>query len=209
MVSWQGFHRSASMKSKKMYLQNINRGLGSGYCKRTNFSDGSRVNIHQFSGAPEFVWPSTFVFDHLTNLLISGCWKDCHNVCTLPTHYCFKCSRVYILTSARSLAVNYVQEALQGTNIAIAYVYCDYENPKTHSELKLLSSIARQLTEQTSSIPLVVKEFCEKGAERRRNPTGDELISLVESICLLFQTTYVFIDALVTFLYPIICFGKF
>jgi hypothetical protein len=83
--------------------------------------------------------------------------------------------------------------------IAIAYIYCDYKNPKTQSELKLLSSITRQLTEQASSIPPAVKQFCDKNAEKRRNPTGDEWTSLINSICLLFQKTYVFIDAIVRF----------
>ncbi len=78
-------------------------------------------------------------------------------------------------------------------------MYCDYENPKTQSELELLSSITRQLTEQTSSMPPAVKEFCDKNAEKRRHPTGEEWISLIKSICLLFQTTYVFVDALVMF----------
>lgn len=98
--------------------------------------------------------------------------------------------------------MNYVQEASQGSKTAIAYIYCDYENPKTQSELELLSSIARQLAKQTNSIPSAVKEFCEKNAERRRHPTGDEWVLLLKSIGLLFQTTYIFVDALVIFLYP-------
>jgi ankyrin repeat domain-containing protein 50 len=117
-------------------------------------------------------------------------------------------SIIYMLISTRSLAVNYIHEVIQGTKAAIVYIYCDYKNPKTQSELELLSSIARQLTEQTSSIPRAVKEFCGKNAERRRNPTGDEWISLVKSICLHFQTTYVFVDALVIFFYPTNRFNK-
>ena len=108
-------------------------------------------------------------------------------------------SVIYRLISIRSLAVNHVQEATQGTKAAIAYIYCDYKNPRTQSELELLSSLTRQLTEQTSSMPTAVKEFCDKNAERRRNPTGDEWISLVKSLCLLFRTTYIFVDALVIF----------
>ncbi|TAQ84511.1 hypothetical protein B7494_g7175 [Chlorociboria aeruginascens] len=99
-------------------------------------------------------------------------------------------------TVMTSFAVDYTQEAIQGSKAAIACIYCDYKNPKTHSELELLSSITRQLTKQTSSIPQEVREFCAKDAERRRNPTGDEWISLVKSICSLFQNTYVFVDAL-------------
>ncbi|TGO07453.1 hypothetical protein BTUL_0275g00150 [Botrytis tulipae] len=99
-------------------------------------------------------------------------------------------------TVMTSLAVNHVREAVRSTKGATICIYCDYKDPKTWSELGLLSSIARQLTEQTNSIPSVVKEFCDQNAEKKRNPTGDEWISLIKSISLLFQTTYVFIDAL-------------
>ncbi|KAF4627731.1 hypothetical protein G7Y89_g10420 [Cudoniella acicularis] len=99
-------------------------------------------------------------------------------------------------TVMTSLTVNHVQEAIQGTKVAIAYIYCDYKNPKTQSELELFASITRQLTEQTSSMPTEVKEFCDKNAEKRRNPTGEEWIALAKSICLLFKTTYIFVDAL-------------
>jgi hypothetical protein len=146
----------------------------------------------------------------LINLLTcetSGCRKDCHDVRILQATTIR--SIIYRLISTRSFAVNYAQEAIQRTKAAIAYVYCDYKNPQTQSELELLSSITRQLTKQTSSIPPVVKEFCDKNAERRRNPTGDEWISLVKSICFLFQTTYVFVDALVIFLSPNNHFDKF
>jgi hypothetical protein len=98
-----------------------------------------------------------------------------------------------------SLAVDHVQETLRGTKAAIIYIYCDYQDPKTQSELELLSSIARQLTEQIVPTPPVVRQFCDKNAERRRYPTVDEWISLIESLCLLFQKSYVFIDALVIF----------
>ena len=200
------------MKSKEIFLQNTIKALVSGCCKLTNFSDGSMENIHQFFGAPEFVRPSfdevpTSHLDQLANSSTSGCRKDCHGVRMLQAITIR--SIIYKLISTRSFAVNYVQEAIQGTKTAIAYVYCDYENPKTHSELELLSSIARQLTEQTNSILPAVKEFCGKNVERRRNPTGDEWISLIKSICLLFQTTYVFVDALVIFLYPISRFNEF
>ena len=103
--------------------------------------------------------------------------------------------------SARSIAVNHVWEATQGMKAAVAYIYCDYKDAKTQSALELLSSITRQLAEQTSPLPPELKAFRDKDIQNRRNPTDDERISLLTSICLLFQTTYVFIDALVIFSY--------
>ncbi|EPE36656.1 Ankyrin repeat-containing protein [Glarea lozoyensis ATCC 20868] len=99
-------------------------------------------------------------------------------------------------TVLTSLAVNHTQKVTRGTEAAIVYIYCDYKDPKTQSELELMSSITRQLTEQTSPIPLEVQKFCEENVRNRRNPTGNEWTSLIKSISLLFRTTYLFIDAL-------------
>ncbi len=116
-------------------------------------------------------------------------------------HYSLHNPQAYIAN--RSIVVNHVGEATQGRKAAIAYIYCDYKDAKTQSEVEILSSITRQLAEQTSPMPPEVKAFRDKDTQKRRNPTDDEWISLLRSLCLLFQTTYVFIDALVTFSYLI------
>lgn len=63
-----------------------------------------------------------------------------------------------------------------------------------------------QLAKELNPLPPEVKIFCDKDAKERRNPTEGERILLLRSICSYFQTTYVFIDALVTpFLNLIYC----
>ena len=99
--------------------------------------------------------------------------------------------------SARSIVINHVAETIRGKRVAIAYVYCDYKDVKTQSEVELLCSITRQLAEQIRPLPPEVKTFHDKNIQERRNPTNNERISLLRSICLHFQATYVFIDALV------------
>ncbi|KAK2052809.1 hypothetical protein LY76DRAFT_310882 [Colletotrichum caudatum] len=58
-------------------------------------------------------------------------------------------------------------------------------------------SIVRQIAEQRKPMPQVVKIFRDKHAEKRRYPTTDERISLIESLCGLFKKTFIFVDALV------------
>lgn len=89
----------------------------------------------------------------------------------------------------------------QGKKAGIAYIYCDYQDARTLSAPHLFSSIIRQLAEQTSPLPAEVKAFYEKDSQMKRNPTDDERISLLRSICHFFQITYIFIDALVVFSY--------
>jgi hypothetical protein len=95
----------------------------------------------------------------------------------------------------RSLVINHIEEATQGKNTALAYVYCHYKDEKTTSEIELLSSIIRQVAEQTSPLPLEIVAF--RDAHLRRKPTNDEWISLLISIRHLFDTIFVCIDALV------------
>jgi hypothetical protein len=97
----------------------------------------------------------------------------------------------------RSLVANHVREAVPGLSSAVVCIYCDYKDPRTHSEFVLLGSIARQLVDQLPSVPGTVKDFCDQIAERKRHPTGDEWISLIEAVSQSFEKTYVLIDALV------------
>lgn len=106
--------------------------------------------------------------------------------------------------SDRSIIINYISEATEGTNVAVAYLYCDYKNERTQSESELLSNIARQLTEQTRSIPSEVREFRSRNAEKKRSAKADEWISLIEVLCLSFQKVFIIVDALVIFAFATI-----
>lgn len=97
----------------------------------------------------------------------------------------------------RSIIIDEVNEKTRGTDTALAFMYCNYKDTNTHSELALLSSIARQLTEQVGHIPPVVKEFRDQNAMRKRNPTGDEWVALVKSLGKFFYKVIVIVDALV------------
>lgn len=99
--------------------------------------------------------------------------------------------------SYRSIVVNYIGEEICGSKAALAYVYCDYKDTNTQSAEGLLSSVIRQLAEQSSPLPPEVKAFRDNDLEKRRNPTDDERTSLLKSMCSYFQTVYICVDALV------------
>ncbi|KAJ5302288.1 hypothetical protein N7508_007151 [Penicillium antarcticum] len=99
-------------------------------------------------------------------------------------------------TILTSIIINDVDEKTRGTGTAIAFMYCNYKDTNTHSELALLSSIARQLTAQIEHIPPVVKEFRDQKAMRKRDPTGDEWVTLIKSLGRFFCKTIIIVDAL-------------
>ncbi|KAH7113682.1 hypothetical protein B0J13DRAFT_242564 [Dactylonectria estremocensis] len=96
-----------------------------------------------------------------------------------------------------STAVSYIEENTEGSNVAIAYAYCDYQDRNTLSETSIWSSIIRQLVESCQQIPTEVTAFRDKYLEKRSLPTDEERILLVKAISRLFQKTYILIDALV------------
>lgn len=83
-------------------------------------------------------------------------------------------------------------------------MYCNYKDPDTQSETGLLSSITRQLIEQTRAMPPCVVKFWEKYVEAKRYPTMEERMSLAKEICTLFARCYIFVDALVILLKSLI-----
>jgi len=86
----------------------------------------------------------------------------------------------------------------EGANVAIAYVYCEYQDWATQSEDHILRSLTRQLVEQCTPVPLEVKAFRDKYSGRRTRPDFEERISLIRLLARYFERTYFFIDALVS-----------
>ena len=100
-------------------------------------------------------------------------------------------------TVLTSIAVNYVAEFTRGQDSAIIYVYCDYKDSLTHSVTALLSSLLRQLIEQTpraesiAELSMILNENA-----KHRNPTEAELFTWVCTVSKDFNEVYIFVDAL-------------
>lgn len=138
---------------------------------------------------------------HGTNAKLPGSrhWEDYFNVCIDAKRLFFwhGIKLTLITKPFRSIIIDDVNEKTRGTDTALAFMYCNYKDTNTHSELALLSSIARQLTEQVDHVPPVVKEFRDQNATKKRDPTGDEWITLINSLVRSFYRTIIIVDALV------------
>lgn len=96
-----------------------------------------------------------------------------------------------------STVVSYIDERTERSEVAMAFVYCDYGDPRTRSEVEILSSITRQLAEQCRPLPPELKAFRDKYTAKVTRPTADERASLIRSLAQHFKRTYVLVDALV------------
>ncbi|KAH9882828.1 hypothetical protein J1614_000194 [Plenodomus biglobosus] len=95
-----------------------------------------------------------------------------------------------------SIAISHIDECTERTDVAIAYVYCDYRDSKLQSGSELISSITRQLVEQTHPIPQEVKTYRDRWAEKKSRPSPEDRVALVKDVALRFSKTYIFVDAL-------------
>ncbi len=100
-------------------------------------------------------------------------------------------------TVLTSIAVNYVAESTRGQDIAIIYVYCDYKDSLTHSVTALLSSLLRQLIEQTPRAESIAElsTILNENA-KHRDPTEAELFTWVCTVSKDFNNVFIFVDAL-------------
>ncbi|KAK7991518.1 hypothetical protein PG988_000312 [Apiospora saccharicola] len=92
------------------------------------------------------------------------------------------------------ILVSHLEDNTSYTNVGIAYVYCDYREPYTESEM--FSSIIRQLSQQISPLPSEVKSFYITWLEKKSYPSNDVYITLITEISKLFHRTFIFVDAL-------------
>ncbi|KAK8092127.1 uncharacterized protein PG998_015140 [Apiospora kogelbergensis] len=97
-------------------------------------------------------------------------------------------------TVMTATVVSHVEDITSHSNVGIAYVYCDYREPYTESEM--LSSIIRQLSQQISPMPSEIKSFHITWVGKKSYPSNDVYIALITSISKLFRRTFVFVDAL-------------
>ncbi|KAK3994869.1 ankyrin repeat-containing domain protein [Cladorrhinum sp. PSN332] len=95
-----------------------------------------------------------------------------------------------------STMVNYIDERTERSQVAIAFIYCDYRDPTTKSEVEILSSITRQLAEQCKPLPLEVRTFRDRYAGKMTRPSVEERLALIRFLAQRFRRTYILIDAL-------------
>lgn len=100
-------------------------------------------------------------------------------------------------TVLTSIAVNYIAESTRGQDTALTYVYCDYKDSLTHPVTALLSSLLRQLIEQTPRAESIAElSIILDGNTKHRDPTEAELFTWICTVSKDFNDVYIFVDAL-------------
>lgn len=211
-IRWTEFrHRTFSRRRKRKYPGTSPERVNGSFVMRPS-NNGSRLSALQLCGATEIV--SALPLSTATSQArLTRQKTDVGKLFwrKIPSHsWC----HTYILASTvgemltltlSSFLVDFLHETTKRSDTAIAYIYCNYKEKSTHSTYQLLSSIARQITEQVGELPPVVKQFRDQNATKKRNPTGEEWIALIQSLRGLFSRTIIVVDALVCLIPPDPC----
>ncbi|KAF4969326.1 hypothetical protein FSARC_3400 [Fusarium sarcochroum] len=101
------------------------------------------------------------------------------------------------------LAGAIIQQALTrsalSTDVAVAFVFCDYKNPETLTSINILGAIATQLALQRDDLFDLLQNYYTELCPARaldRPPDPDELARVISSMCDLLSQTIIVVDGL-------------
>jgi hypothetical protein len=104
--------------------------------------------------------------------------------------------KVVLTLRLRAIAVAHLQELFKGKNVAVACIFCNYQERSTQSLQELVASVLKQIIQDQSSASGSIKAFCERFRDKQRHP---RLINLIDAFRLEIQTyskVFIVLDAL-------------
>ena len=98
-------------------------------------------------------------------------------------------------TMMAAITIDYLLRTMQGNNIGVAYLYCNYKAHADQNTTNLLSAILKQLIQAQSFIAKPVVRLYNHHARRRTRPSPEEIFSALQSVLASHSSVYLVIDA--------------
>ncbi len=99
-------------------------------------------------------------------------------------------------TMLSSIAIDHLQGTLCQTNIAVAYIYCDYERQNEQTPVNLVASILRQLLQHHPLVPDSVMGSHRRHVNSGTRPDIEEISDMLNILLADFSQAYIIVDAL-------------
>ncbi|KAJ7581603.1 hypothetical protein C8J56DRAFT_759141, partial [Mycena floridula] len=99
-------------------------------------------------------------------------------------------------TVLSSIIVEHLLSSTAGSDIAVAYIYCDYTQQKDQTSIQLLGSILKQLVQRHRSLSDPLMTLYEQCSSRHAIPTVAELIAAIAIVITTYSRVYLVVDAL-------------
>ncbi|KXG49201.1 uncharacterized protein PGRI_030710 [Penicillium griseofulvum] len=81
-------------------------------------------------------------------------------------------------------------------NVGIAYIYCNFNRRDEQQAQDLLSSLLKQLSQQRTTIPDVVKDIYKRYKTESKHPKFEKISNALQSVVSMYSKVFIVIDAL-------------
>ena len=96
----------------------------------------------------------------------------------------------------RAIAVDHLQKLFEGKDIAVACIFCNYQERSTQSLGELVASILKQIIQDQPLASEIIKTFCKEFRDKQRRPRLTNLIDVLRSEIQTYSKVFCIIDAL-------------
>ena len=99
-------------------------------------------------------------------------------------------------TFLASIVIETLRELYRGQNVAVFMLYCNYNDPETHTVQPLIASLVKQYIQDRFVVDQSLEELHEAHYKKETRPTLEELKNLLEAAISQYDKTFIVLDAL-------------
>jgi Cdc6-like AAA superfamily ATPase len=99
-------------------------------------------------------------------------------------------------TMMAAITIHYLQNAIQTTDMGVAYLYCNYKRQAEQTAPDLVAAIIKQLVQDRPSIAQSLSGLYQQHLVKKTRPTLEDLSTVLKSVVTNYSTVYVVLDAL-------------
>ncbi|KAF2179090.1 hypothetical protein K469DRAFT_322187 [Zopfia rhizophila CBS 207.26] len=99
-------------------------------------------------------------------------------------------------TMMAAIAIDHLCRMILCDDIGVAYLFCSYKAQTDQSASSLFAALLKQLAQSRPDITAPVTHIYDEHSKRGSRPSLDEILRVLQSICLNYTTVYIVVDAL-------------
>jgi hypothetical protein len=97
---------------------------------------------------------------------------------------------------SRAIAVDHLQTLFKGKDVAVACIFCNYQERSTQSLEELVASILKQIIQNRALASESIKAFCEDFRDKQQRPRLTNLVDALRSEIQRYSKVFFVVDAL-------------
>jgi len=99
-------------------------------------------------------------------------------------------------TMIAAIAIDYLLNTVQDSNVGVAYVYCNYKAQGEQNTTSLLAAVLKQLVQMRPSTIEPVEQLRRTHTNKGTKPSLENIFGALQSVLMEFSTVYIVVDAL-------------